>query len=75
MNGLYEALAIILIFPFIIYLGASGEITNSFQKRACKFLGDISYPIYIHHYPFIYIYTAWVYDNKPSPQKSISGCM
>jgi peptidoglycan/LPS O-acetylase OafA/YrhL len=64
INGLYEALTIILIFPLIIYLGASGEITNSFQKRACKFLGDISYPIYITHYPLIYLYTGWVVDKK-----------
>ena len=64
MNGLYEALVIIFIFPFIIYFGASGEITNSFQKRACKFLGDISYPIYITHYPLIYLYTGWIADKK-----------
>jgi peptidoglycan/LPS O-acetylase OafA/YrhL len=64
INGLYEALTIIIIFPFIIYLGASGEIINPFQKRACKFLGDISYPIYITHYPLIYLYTGWVVDKK-----------
>lgn len=64
MNGLYEALAIIFIFPFIIYLGASGEIKNRFQKGACKFLGDISYPIYITHYPLIYLYTGWIADKK-----------
>ena len=29
-----------------------------------KFLGDISYPLYITHYPLLYIYTAWVGDNK-----------
>ena len=68
MNGLYEALTIIFIFPLIIYLGASGEIKNSYQKKVCKFLGDISYPIYITHYPLIYLYTAWVYDNKPSTE-------
>lgn len=64
MNGLYEALSIILIFPLIVYLGASGTLQTGFAKRICKFLGDISYPIYITHYPVIYIYTAWVQDNK-----------
>lgn len=64
MNGLYEALSIVFIFPFIIYLGASGELTNAFARRTCKFLGDISYPIYITHYPLIYIYTAWRRDNN-----------
>ena len=63
-NGLYESLTIIFIFPLIIFLGASGEIKSKNSKRFCKFLGDISYPLYITHYPLIYIYTGWVYDHK-----------
>ena len=64
MNGLYESIAIIFIFPLIVFLGAGGKITGKFPNRICKFLGDISYPIYITHYPLIYIYTAWVYNHK-----------
>lgn len=60
MNGLYDSLTIILIFPLVVYLGASGEIVSKASSRLCKFMGDISYPIYITHYPFIYIYIAWV---------------
>ena len=63
MNGLYESLSIILIFPLIIYIGASGNINGVKENKICKFLGDISYPIYITHYAFIYIYTGWVSDN------------
>jgi peptidoglycan/LPS O-acetylase OafA/YrhL len=76
MNGLYESLSIVFIFPLIIYLGASGELHNKFQVRTCKFLGDISYPIYITHYPLIYWYTGWVYDKHPSVEKAaIAGVM
>jgi peptidoglycan/LPS O-acetylase OafA/YrhL len=64
MNGIYDAGIIILFFPFIVWMGASGELIGNLAKRICKFLGDISYPIYITHYPLIYIYTAWVADNK-----------
>jgi peptidoglycan/LPS O-acetylase OafA/YrhL len=64
LNGLYDSLSIIFIFPFIVFVGASGEITGKFASKVSKFLGDISYPIYIIHYPLIYIFTAWVYDNK-----------
>ncbi|HZE84919.1 MAG TPA: acyltransferase [Puia sp.] len=64
MNGLYESLIIILVFPLIVYLGASGEVTGKYASRVCKFFGDISYPIYITHYPLIYIYTGWVSDHK-----------
>ncbi len=69
MNGLYEALIIIFIFPLVVYLGASGDVKGKYANRVCKFLGDISYPIYITHYPLIYIYTAWVRDNKVSLQE------
>ena len=69
MNGLYEALIIIFIFPLVVYMGASGNVKGNYPNRICKFLGDISYPIYITHYPLIYIYTAWVRDNKVSLQR------
>lgn len=64
MNGLYDSLTIIFIFPLIVYLGASGEVKGKLGSTICKFFGDISYPIYIIHYPLIYIFTAWAVDNK-----------
>lgn len=64
MNGLYESFAVIILFPLIISIGAGSEIKNRRSIKACKFLGDISYPLYITHYPLIYIYTAWVADNN-----------
>ncbi|PJJ07315.1 peptidoglycan/LPS O-acetylase OafA/YrhL [Flavobacterium sp. 1] len=66
MNGIYESFCIILVFPLIVSIGAGGEIKNPFSLKICKLLGDISYPIYITHYPLIYWYTAWVVDNKVS---------
>ncbi|MEO8533919.1 MAG: acyltransferase [Flavobacterium sp.] len=68
MNGIYESVCIILLFPLIVSIGAGGEIKNPFSLKICKVLGDISYPIYITHYPLIYWYTAWVVDNKVSIQ-------
>jgi peptidoglycan/LPS O-acetylase OafA/YrhL len=65
MNGLYDSLTIILIFPLIVFMGASGEIKGKLASRVCTFFGDISYPIYITHYPLIYIYTGWV-SNHPN---------
>jgi peptidoglycan/LPS O-acetylase OafA/YrhL len=65
MNGIYESIVIIFIFPLIVWMGSSSEISSS-STKVCKFLGDISYPIYITHYPLIYAYMGWVYDNKVS---------
>ncbi|HMS69053.1 MAG: acyltransferase [Saprospiraceae bacterium] len=66
MNGIYESIVIIVVFPLIVYMGASGTLQGKTAKGLGKFLGDISYPIYITHYPIIYTYTAWVKDNKVS---------
>jgi len=63
-NGLYDAFCVILAFPLIVSIGAGGEIKNPRSAKICKFLGDISYPLYITHYPLIYVYTAWVANNK-----------
>lgn len=65
-NGIYEAACVIMAFPLIVAAGAGGQI-NGRWKKLCDFSGAISYPIYILHYPFIYIYTEWVQSNKPSP--------
>ncbi|MFB9840984.1 acyltransferase family protein [Mucilaginibacter ginsenosidivorans] len=64
MNGIYDAACVILMFPLIVSIGAGGVLHTKRSERICKFLGDISYPLYITHYPLIYIYTAWVVNNK-----------
>lgn len=69
-NGLYEALVVILVFPFIIAAGAGSDIDGPI-KKLCNFFGRISYPIYITHYPFIYIYTHWVAEKHPPLQQSL----
>jgi peptidoglycan/LPS O-acetylase OafA/YrhL len=66
INGLYDSLCIILVFPLVVYMGASSKVESAPAKKLCRFLGDISYPIYITHYPLVYIYTAWVANTKTS---------
>ena len=60
MIGIYDSVCAILIFPMLVYLGASGKTTDKHSARICKFLGDISYPLYMVHYPLIYLYFGWV---------------
>lgn len=66
VNGLYDSLTIIFIFPLIIYLGASSSSEGKSSRVLCRFLGDISYPLYIIHYPFIYMFSAWVVNKNVS---------
>jgi peptidoglycan/LPS O-acetylase OafA/YrhL len=65
MNGLYEAFVIILVFPIIVAMGAGDRVVAGFEEKVCRFLGEISYPLYITHYALIYTYTAWVTAKKP----------
>ena len=65
LNGLYEALCVVCVFPLLVYIGASGQVTGGFSRRVCRFLGDISYPVYIIHYPFMYLFYAWTFTGVP----------
>jgi peptidoglycan/LPS O-acetylase OafA/YrhL len=71
-NGLYEALVIILLFPMIVAMGSGEQTGRRTATRLCRFLGSISYPLYITHYALIYIYTAWVYDGKLTPAQGVA---
>ncbi len=73
INGIYETLCVVIIFPLLVYLGASGKTTNKVTTRVCKFLGDISYPLYMVHYPFIYLYYAWVKNKNLTFMESLPG--
>jgi len=75
MNGLYDTLCCVAFFPLLVYLGASGKITDSVTTRVSKLLGDISYPLYMVHYPFIYLYYAWVKNNNLSFEQSFPGAL
>ena len=64
INGLYEFACILFVFPAIVWLTASGEATGKASSAFCKFLGDISYPLYIVHYPVMYLFYAWLIEHK-----------
>lgn len=73
MNGIYDTVCVVAFFPLLVYLGASGKCTDRYTSRICKFLGDISYPLYMVHYPFIYLYYAWVKNNGLTFRESFPG--
>lgn len=64
LNGVFEMVCIVVIFPMLVFLGASGQTTDKRSTRICKFLGDISYPLYAIHYPLMYLFYAWLIENK-----------
>ena len=62
LNSLYEFVCIALIFPALVWLGACGS-AKGITNKANRFLGDLSYPLYIVHYPIMYIFYAWLIKN------------
>ena len=65
-NGLYEAFCIIVCFPLIVAMGAGSSVMGK-SKAINKFLGEISYPLYITHYPLIYMQMSWAESHKDAP--------
>lgn len=64
-NWISDLFLVIFYFPFLIALGAGSSLSAS-QSNICKFLGDISYPLYMVHYPFIWIFLSYVEETKPA---------
>ena len=64
INSLYEVVCIAAVFPFIVWLGACGGTASSFTSKVSKVLGDLSYPLYIVHYPIMYIFYVWLIEKK-----------
>lgn len=68
-NGLYDALCVLVLFPIIVAIGAGEKRVTGISVRIARFFGNVSFPLYITHYPLIYVYTAWVVDNRIPPQR------
>lgn len=63
-NGLYEAAALMLLFPAIILCGAHSDI-GARERALCRVAGRLSYPLYILHYPFLLIYMNYALTRAP----------
>lgn len=71
MNGIYETICILLVFPMLVIIGASDKSEDKTTKVLSKFLGDISYPLYMVHFPFLYLYYSYVKVHGLSFQESL----
>jgi peptidoglycan/LPS O-acetylase OafA/YrhL len=61
-GAIFHLLAVFLILPSVLLLGAS---TTPGHDRLWKVIGDISYPIYLVHYPIL-ILTNALLKGQPS---------
>ena len=75
LNAAYDIAATFFIFPAVVYLGACGMTSDSFSGATCEFLGRLSYPLYIIHYPAMYLFYAWVWNNHISFHEAVPVCV
>ena len=64
LNSLYEFICIAAVFPLLVWIGACGDNGKGYTSRINILLGDISYPLYIVHYPIMYIFYAWLIEKQ-----------
>ena len=67
IDGGYQALIILFVFPLIVSMGAGSRVAGARSVAVCTFLGEISFPLYITHYPLVYMQMAWVAGNPDAP--------
>lgn len=65
MDGIFNAVCTLAVFPLIVSVGAGSKLKGALSNRLCRFLGEISYPLYISHYPLVYLFLAWL-DRNPT---------
>ncbi|WEK36082.1 MAG: acyltransferase [Candidatus Pseudobacter hemicellulosilyticus] len=63
-NWLVEPLMVVLYFPFLLALGVGAVLSPRWEKL-CRFSGDISYPLYMVHYPFLWLFLSYIEVHKP----------
>lgn len=70
LNGLYEVACVVVLFPLIIIAGSHSE-AGAEMTRLCATSGRLSYPLYITHFPFLYVYGNLVVIQKASSRLTI----
>ncbi|MCD8739848.1 acyltransferase [Mucilaginibacter roseus] len=64
-NRVIDPLVVIVCLPLLVSLGAGARLPKSLNKL-CNFSGDLSYPLYMIHYPFVWVFMSYVEKLKPS---------
>lgn len=83
MNSVYELFCLAVAFPLIVWLGASGVAGGKKASAVCDLLGQLSYPLYVIHYPFMYLFYDFLIKEErytlasawPQALAVVVGCL
>lgn len=67
LNGIFDATAILILLPLVVVIGAGSVVTDSKSRAVNEFLGNISYPLYITHYPLVHLQKQWIVNHPDAP--------
>jgi peptidoglycan/LPS O-acetylase OafA/YrhL len=65
LTWLIDPVLVLLYLPLLVALGA-GAAPAPRLNGLYRFLGDLSYPLYMVHYPFIWIFMSYLEKEKPT---------
>ena len=65
VDWIVDPLIVLLYFPLLVALGAGATLRPA-QRRVCVFSGDISYPLYMIHYPLLWVFLSYLETHKPT---------
>jgi peptidoglycan/LPS O-acetylase OafA/YrhL len=72
-NWLFETACVVVLFPVVLMAGAGSVQPEGWAGGVTRLVGELSYPVYIVHYPFIYLFAHWNWTSHPSrPALSIA---
>ncbi|AGA78990.1 acyltransferase family protein [Echinicola vietnamensis] len=70
MNVILEPLIVLFYLPFLVALGAGTQPARS-ERNVCVRSGEISYPLYMVHYPFIWLFYSYWERFSPSFREQV----
>jgi peptidoglycan/LPS O-acetylase OafA/YrhL len=64
-NWLVDPLLVLLYFPGLVALGAGARVSARWAT-VCRWSGELSYPLYMVHYPFLWLFLSYLEHEKPA---------
>jgi peptidoglycan/LPS O-acetylase OafA/YrhL len=64
-SRIFDPVAVVLVFPGVLVLALRGEPTG-WARRAALFVGDLSYPLYVTHFPIMQLFLHFTGGAKPA---------
>ncbi|MDO4462453.1 MAG: acyltransferase [Bacteroidia bacterium] len=59
-DGIFNLACVGVVCPLTVLLGARAGKVSEKMSKVCDFLGRLSYPLYLAHYPLVYLFLVWM---------------